>query len=273
MRSISFFSAVQQVRLGVAVLLMACIGSASAGLFDDEEARRAILELRQTNQELRQQIEVLKRDLEQRISEETRRATEEGEQVRRGLVDLQNQLEISRSDLAKLRGQDEQVARDVAELQRRQKDVLQATEDRLRKLEPARVAVDGREFLAEPAEKKDYEAALAIFRKGEFANAQLVFVDFLNRYPQSGYRPSALFWLGNAQYATKDYKEAMANFRFLVTQASDHVRVPEAMLAIANCQLEIKDNKGARKTLEELVATHPGTEAALAAKDRLARFK
>ena len=65
----------------------------------------------------------------------------------------------------------------------------------------------------------------------------------------------------------------MATFVFLVTQASDHVRVPEAMLAIANCQLEIKDNKGARKTLEELVATHPGTEAALAAKDRLARFK
>ncbi|OGB35508.1 MAG: tol-pal system protein YbgF [Burkholderiales bacterium RIFCSPLOWO2_12_FULL_61_40] len=273
MRTVSCFPAMRQVRIGVAVLLMACFGSASAGLFDDEEARRAILELRQTNQELREQIEVLKRDLEQKISEETRRATEEGEQVRRGLVDLQNQLEISRADLAKLRGQDEQMAKDVAELQRRQKDVLQATDDRLRKLEPARVTVDGREFLADPGEKKDYEAALAIFRTGEFANAQVVFVDFLNRYPQSGYRPSALFWLGNAQYATKDYKEAMANFRFLVAQTPDHVRVPEAMLAIANCQLEIKDNKGARKTLEQLVTTHPGTEAAVAAKDRLARFK
>lgn len=269
MKSVLISFSEQQIRTGVAILLVACVGHASAGLFDDEEARRAILELRQTNQELSQKIETL--DL--KISEETRRANEEGVQVRRGLIDLQNQLETFRADLARLRGQDEQMARDVAEMQRRLKDVLQATDERLRKLEPIKVTLDGREFLAEPSERRDYEAALAIFRKGEFANAQLVFVDFLNHYPQSGYRPSALFWLGNAQYATKDYKEALANFRFLVTQAPDHVRVPEAMLAIANCQLEMKDNKAARKTLEELVAMHPGTEAAAAAKERLARFK
>ncbi len=273
MNSPMFSSVAPHVRWLVAALLLACVGNASAGLFDDEEARRAILDLRQTNQELRQQIEALKLDLGQKVADEVRRSTEEGAQSRRGLIDLQNQLETMRADLATMRGQNEQVARDVAEMQRRQKDVLQATDDRLRKLEPTRVTLDGREFFADPTEKRDFDAALAIFRKGEFANAQLAFVDFLNHYPQSGYRPSALFWLGNAQYATKDYKEAMTNFRFLVTQASDHVRVPEAMLAIANCQLEMKDNKAARKTLEELVAAHPGTEAAAAAKDRLTRFK
>jgi tol-pal system protein YbgF len=133
--------------------------------------------------------------------------------------------------------------------------------------------VDGREFSAEPAEKRDFESALAVFRKGDFPAAQVSFVDFLNRYGTSGYRPSALFWLGNAQYATKDYKEAQANFRSLVQLAPDHMRVPEALLAIANCQLEIKDPKAARKTLEELVAKYPATEAAAAAKERLARLK
>lgn len=133
--------------------------------------------------------------------------------------------------------------------------------------------MDGREFLAEPAEKRDYETGFAVFRKGDFANAEVAFIDFINRYAQSGYRPSALFWLGNAQYATKDYKDALANFRTLVAQTPDHSRVPEALLAIANCQLELKDTKGARKTLEELVSTYPATEAAAAAKERLARFK
>jgi tol-pal system protein YbgF len=114
---------------------------------------------------------------------------------------------------------------------------------------------------------------MAAFRKGDFANAEVLFVDFMNRNPQSGYRPSALFWLGNAQYATKDYKDALANFRSLVAQSPDHMRVPEALLAIANCQLEIKDARGARKTLEELVSGHAGTEAAAAAKERLARLK
>lgn len=257
-----FFMA-QRMRLVVAAaLLLVGLGNASAGLFDDEEARRAILDLRQNNTELRQKIQ----DLEQK-------SAEDGSQYRRGLLDLQSQLETLRSELAKLRGQDEQMVRDLADVQRHQKDVLQSTEERLRKLEPARVALDGREFLVEPSEKRDYEAALAIFRKGDFANAQLVFADFLNRYAQTGYRPSALFWLGNAQYATKDYKDAMANFRALIVGAPDHSRVPEATLAIANCQLEMKDTKAARKTLEELVAAHPGTEAAAAAKERLARFK
>jgi TolA-binding protein len=45
------------------------------------------------------------------------------------------------------------------------------------------------------------------------------------------------------------------------------------MLAVANCQLELKDVKAARKSLEDLVASFPTSEAAAAAKDRLARFK
>ena len=245
-----------------AVLMIGCIGHASAGLFDDEEARKAILDLRQRVAES-----------EKKLTEETRRSTEDAAQLRRSLIELQNQLEATRAELAKLRGQDEQMVRDLAELQRLQKDTVQTLDERVRKFEPSRVAVDGREFLAEPAEKRDYDASMAVFRKGDFASAQLVFVEFLNRYPKTGFRPSALFWLGNAQYATRDYKDALASFRALVSMAPDHQRVPEAVLAIANCQLELKDPKGARKTLEDLLANHPASEAALAAKDRLARLR
>ncbi len=246
-------------RFAIVALWLGCsFGTASAGLFDDEEARKAILDLRQKMQD---------------STEEMRRSAEDGAQLRRSLVDLQNQLETVRAELAQLRGQNEQMARDLTELQRRQKDTVQSLDERLRKFEPATVMLDGREFSAEVAEKRDYDAALAIFRKGEFANAQVALVDFLTRYPSTGYRPSALFWLGNAQYATKDYKAALASFRSLVTQASDHMRVPEAVLAIANCQLEMKDTKAARKTLEELLAKYPASEAAIAAKDRLARLR
>ena len=44
-------------------------------------------------------------------------------------------------------------------------------------------------------------------------------------------------------------------------------------MAIANCLLELKDSKGARKTLEDLIANYPGTEAAQAAKERLVRLR
>ncbi len=241
--------------------LSSYLASASAGLFDDEEARRAILDLRQRVQAT-----------EQKLAEEKRRSTEDMAQLRSSLVELQNQLDGLRGEVAKLRGQNEQIARDLADMQRQQKENTQNVDERLRRFEPARMSLDGREFSVEPDEKREYEAAMALFRKGEFAAAQTAFVGFLNRRTNSGFRPSALFWLGNAQYAIKNYKDAMASFRTLTAQTPDHVRVPEAILAIANCQLEMKDTKAARKTLEDLIAMHPKSEAAQAAKDRLARF-
>ena len=101
--------------------------------------------------------------------------------------------------------------------------------------------------------------------------AQTSFTEFTRRYPQSGYRATALFWLGNAQYANRDYRGAIANFRALLTQSPEHARAPEALLSIANCQIELKDNPGARRTLEELTRTYPQSEAANAARERLAR--
>jgi TolA-binding protein len=82
-----------------------------------------------------------------------------------------------------------------------------------------------------------------------------------------------LFWLGNAQYANRDYRGAIGNFRALLTAAPDHPRAPEAVLSIANCQIELKDNPAARRTLDELVKTYPQSEAANAAKERLARLR
>jgi tol-pal system protein YbgF len=247
-----------------AVLAAATLAAplARAALFEDDEARRAILELRQKVEQQRQVT-----------ADELRRATDENAQLRRSLLDLQNQIEALRGELARLRGQDETMLRELSEVQRRQKDVVQGVEERLRKFEPVQVSVDGREFAADPAEQREFEAALGAFRKGEFVAAQSAFTEFMKRYPQSGYRATALFWLGNAQYANRDYRGAIANFRSLLQQAPDHPRAPETVLSIANCLIELKDNANARRTLDELVKTYPQSEAASAAKERLARLR
>ncbi|WCM91637.1 tol-pal system protein YbgF [Acidovorax sp. NCPPB 2350] len=251
--------------VALAVLsLAAAFGASSshAALFEDDEARRAILELRQ-------RIDAL----QQRSGEDQRRASEESAQMRRSLIDLQSQIETLRSEQATLRGQNEQLLRDAADLQKRQKDIAQGVDERLRQFEPVKVTVDGQEFQADPAEKRDFDAALAVFRSGKFPDAVSVFGNFLRQYPRSGYVPSARFWLGNAQYATRDYKEAINNFKALLAAAPDHARAPEAALSIANCQIELKDTRGARKTLEDLIRAYPQAEAAAAAKERLARLR
>ena len=242
-------------RLAWALGLAAMASSAQAGLFEDDDARRAILDLRQ------------------RVEQSNKSLIEENAQLRRSLLDLQSQIENLRNDVSQSRGAQETLARELSEVQQRQKDVAAGVDARLRKFEPIKVSVDGLEFLAEPSEKRDYDAAIETFRKGDFVAAQASLVQFLQRNGRSGYAPSALFWLGNAQYANKGYKDAQANFQQLLNVAPTHVRAPEAMLAISNVQLELKDLKGARKTLEDLVKTFPNSEAGNTARDRLTRLR
>ena len=99
------------------------LATAHAGLFDDEEARRAILDLRQRIEAGRQASDANLQRLLESQNEQVRRSTEESVQLRRSLLDLQNQIEALRADVARLNGQGEQTGREVAELQRRQRDV------------------------------------------------------------------------------------------------------------------------------------------------------
>lgn len=235
-------------------------------LFDDDEARKAIIELRQ-------KVEANRLAAESATSRAAEEARESGATTRRSLLDLANQIEQLRAELARLRGQNEQLARDVSELQRQQKDVQLGLDERLRKVEPVRVTLDGKEFTAAPAEKREFDAAMDMLRRSEFEPSAQAYVAFLRRYPESGYTASALYWLGNAQYANRAYKDAIETHRRLVTQFPAHPRAPEAMLALANSQVELKDSKAARRTLEDLVKTHPQSEAADAARERLSRLR
>lgn len=257
------------LRVAMAAAGLAASFGAQSALFPDDEARNAILELRQRHEAQKLVTDAL-----------DRRLIEENNQLRRGLLDLQNQIETLRAEQARMTGQYEQFvrelaqsSREIAEVQRRQVGLGQSLEQRLRVLEPQKVTVDGKEIFATPTEARDFDAALAVFRAGDFAGAQAAFLDFSSLYPKSGYRPSALFWLGNARYATRDYKEAIANFRSMLALAPEHPRAPEALLSIANCLVELKDTRAARRTLEEVVTLHPQSEAALAARDRLARLR
>lgn len=246
----------------LALLLICGSVSAHAALFEDDEARKAILDLRQ-------RIEAVRQDSAQSAA----RAAEDVLLLRRSLLELQTQIELLRTEVAELRGQGEQLSRSLSTSRQEQKDLMQSVDERLRPLEPVKIVLDGREFLAEPAEKRDFDAAMVIFKKGDFSSSQVAFSSFLRRYPSTAFKSSSLFWLGNAQYAVRDYKESIASFRSLISNAPDHSRVPEAVLSIANCQIELKDTRGARKTLEDLIKAYPDSEASVVARERLIRLK
>ncbi|HEY0956573.1 MAG TPA: tol-pal system protein YbgF [Roseateles sp.] len=252
--------------------LLACAASAvfvqpaRAGLFEDDEARKAIIDLRakvQANEDAaKQRAEQLNALIQDQL-----------QPLRRSLLDLNGQIDQLRAEVARLRGANEQLARDLSDTQRKLTDQSQAVEARLKPLEPQKVSLDGREFQVAPDERSQYEAAIGLVRRGDFAEAVAALNGFLKRYPASGYTDSVRFWLGNAQYGKRDYKDAIATFKAFISGNAGHPRTPEAMLALANCQIELKDNKAARRSLDDLIKAHPGTEAAQAAKERLASLR
>jgi tol-pal system protein YbgF len=227
-------------------------------LFEDTDARLAIIELRK-------QVD--------RLGKESQSGSDDNEQLRRALLDMQSQVDALKAELAQTKGAHDALAKDLADTQRALKDQAQGIEQRLRKFEPIKVTIDGVEVEVDPSEAKEYDQALAVFRKGDFATATTAFGDFVRRYARSPYLAQSLFWLGNAQYAVRDYKSAVSSFKQLIVVAPEHARVPESLLAMANCQFELKETAAARKTLGDLVKTYPGTEAASAAKERLSKLK
>jgi tol-pal system protein YbgF len=266
----------------VAAVVLSASVSARADLFGDDQARQAILDLRQRVDQV-----VLSQN----------KLIDDNAQLRRNLVDFQQQIDGLKDDLARERGQNEQLAQQVSDLQKQLTDLQQqagpqpgatpndasAGQSGDAAAQPQASAPDVNPAAAVPAAppasppppqgKQDYDAALTQFQGGNFTAAQKGFANFIKRYPRSALAPAALFWLGNAQYATRNYKEAISNFRSLLTVAPQHPRAPEALLSIANCQVELKDQKAARATLQQLIKTYPQSEAAPAARDRLAKMK
>lgn len=219
---------------------------AQAGLFDDEEARKAILELRG------------------KLEEKANKSS---------ILELSRQNEQLREEVAKLRGQVEVLTNELSNAQQRQKDFYVDLDNRLRKLEPQRVSVDGKEVSIEQSEQKTFDSATALYKAGNYKNAGAAFADFLRRYPQSGYAPQAQYLLGNTYYAQRDCRNAIAAQQAVVKNYPENPKAPDALLNIATCQIELKEKAAAKKSLEALIAQYPEAPAAQTAKERLASLK
>ena len=119
------------------------------------------------------------------------------------------------------------------------------------------------------AEQRAYDAALDLFKRGDYQGAITGFGSFIKTYPRSPLASSAQFWIGNAQYARRDYRGSIVTQRQLLKDYPDSSKAPDALLNIASAQADMGDNAAARRTLEELIAKYPKSDAGTRAKQRL----
>jgi tol-pal system protein YbgF len=252
---------------------------AFAQLFDDNEARRRI-EL------LRQQVEANKKSTEERLLKAEAAAQDASDRAadRGAMLELANQIETLRGEIAKMRGQLEVLANTAETAEARQKQLYLDIDTRLRKLEQAReqaaaapekppATAQPAEAEPSPGEAKAYQAALDQFKLGNYTLAVAAMQGFLVTYPSSSLAANAQYWIGMAHSGQRDYKSAIAAQRKLLAAWPDSPKAPDAMLSIASAQETMGDRKSAQQTLQELIAKYPASSSAASAKQRLAAAK
>jgi tol-pal system protein YbgF len=256
-------------------------GPATAGLFDDEIARKQIAEQQKRVDELRQQADGMAARLV-KIEEDAKSQP---------VLTLVSEIEKLREEMRGLRGQIEVLGNNIEGVSKRQRDMYVDLDQRLRRFEQpgaaiapaaAPVAATAVADAAKPAapaatvsveENEAYERAQGQRRIGNYQGAITAFQGFVAKYPKSTLAPRAQYWIGDSYFNMRDFRNAIASQQKLLAAYPDSSSVPDALLNMASSQLEAGDTATARKTMEGLIARHPSSEAAEKARRRVANLR
>ena len=262
---------IHRMRAALLIALSAFSLNALAGLFDDEEARKDL-------RNLRAQIEQQNRDNDSRLQ----RLDDSIKNL--GIIQLLNQIEQLNAEIAKLRGQVEVMSNSDEQLNKRQRDFYLDIDTRLRKLEwatsdaaPVPPAAATAAPPLTPAQlaalrvKEDaaYDVGSNAFKRGDYAAAIRAFQTYATDYPNGQLVSNAHYWMGLSYFNMRDYANARRMQELLLKLYPESAKAPEALLAMASIYTEIGDNGSARNALEDVIAKYPGSDSATKARTRL----
>ncbi len=256
-----------------------------AALFDDGEARKRILELenKQTSEHDAQQKAIS--DLTRTQQSLDRRVQSLESLINgKGLLDMQNQLEQIRQDVAQLKGDLEVVNHQLEDMRTKQNAQYTDLDTRVKGLESLAQQVSGQLGVAAPGamggdsgkasdasqqEARAFSEAESLNQAGKYKEAFTAYDNFLKTYAGSKLAPDALYGMGYAQFALKSYKSSVATQQKFLDSYASHPLAPNAMLSLANSQIQLGQIPAAKKTLKDLIAAHPSAEVTPSAQKRL----
>jgi tol-pal system protein YbgF len=129
-----------------------------------------------------------------------------------------------------------------------------------------------------------YKAAYLDFSKGSYPLAISGFREFLRRFPDSLLADKAQYWIGEAYFslasasagggraaqATREWEQAVQEFRRVVLNYPRAEKVPTALYKEGLALIELKQTRLARSRFKYLIDNFPQSEEAPLAKERLA---
>jgi tol-pal system protein YbgF len=208
------------------------------------------------------------------------------------LVELANELERLRSETTALRGELETLRFESENSASRQRELYVDVDERLRKIEsaprgfepppasssaplgaPAAGAAVTGATVAPPrptgSDQQNYQAAFDLISARKYEDAAAGFERFLVNFPTSPLADNAQYWLGETHYVRGQFNEALLAFRKVLEKYPQSAKLPDALLKVGYCQIELGDRSGARTSLQEVMRQFPDTTAARLASQRL----
>ena len=118
-----------------------------------------------------------------------------------------------------------------------------------------------------------YSKAFALLKEGQYEQSIALFEAFKTNYPNSKYADNAQYWLGEANYVSRDYKKALTEFQQLIAQYPESSKISGARLKIGYVYFELKNWAAASEALQQVISLYPDTTVAKKANERLQRMK
>ena len=216
------------------------------------------------------------------------------------LIELANQLEQLRSENAALRGEIEKLRYDTDNSASRQRELYVDIDRRLQSLEQAQrnaalgpppaaapsgpapsgkgaaPAAGGATAAAPPrptgTDQQNYKAAFDLLQARHYEEAGKGFTQFLAEFPKSPLADNAQYWLAETHYVQGQFSAALADFQKVIDKYPMAAKMPDAMLKVGYCQVELGHRDAARTALQQVMRQFPDTTAARLASQRLEKL-
>jgi tol-pal system protein YbgF len=210
------------------------------------------------------------------------------------LVQLSSEIERLRSETTALRGELETLRFETENSDDRQRELYVDVDRRLQSLETAPQAFNappsapsfGAPSSAAPSQpaapvparpagsdQQNYQAAFDMISARRYEEAGTAFQTFLAQFPTSPLADNAQYWLAETYYVRSQFDAALPEFRKVLEQYPQSAKLPDALLKVGYCQIELGDNNAARTSLQEVMRQYPDTTAARLASQRLSSLR
>ncbi|MFP4127467.1 MAG: tol-pal system protein YbgF [Desulfonatronovibrio sp.] len=271
----------------VCLLLTACVTSQS----DMDVLRGQVRSLEKQQQTYKKNMTQTIEDLQDQLEEVDEAISESGGSFRDTQANLWAEVESMRTQVATLTGRLDSLERETARTGDQDRDsqqLLKALQAKTRELDRSVQTISSQlgveleetepvvtpqeleqEEETQPGESMNidsaqplYQRALDSFYDRDYEQAQSLWEEFTDNFPDHALAPNAYFWQGESFYQMEDYAQAVLAYQEVITNFPESGKLSSSMLKQGMSFFQLERDEAGELVLNELVKKFPDTAEA-----------